>query len=135
LLFEASERTLTACLKDITGKFKEPKYVCFPEPYGTASPTSDYDVGLIGPNGGSVTIKFNQEFNTKFNGIASEEVLDTNIYAYSLEYAIPQAFVGLPTFYQKVLPTFDFDFKFQMLELAGAYMKVIKLFSVQFYVI
>ncbi len=129
-----SGKTLTGCSKDKNGKIIEPLYVCFPVPYGTASPTSDYDVGLIGPTAGSLTIEFNKYFNNKFNGIPSEDVFDTNVYGYSLEYAMPQAFSGLTGFYMTVLPKFDFDPQFQMLELAGAYRKVGEKFSFRFYV-
>ena len=57
-------------------------------------------------------------------GKPSELVLDTNIYAYSLEYSMPSLFENLGAFYNILMPKLDFEPKYQMLELAGAYMKV-----------
>ena len=54
---------------------------------------SDYDVGLVGPKSGDLLANFNDKFEEMF-GKSSEEVFDTNIYAYTLEYAIPSKFEG-----------------------------------------
>ena len=70
-----------------------PEYSCYPAPYGSASATSDYDVGLVGPKSGELVANFNDKFDEIF-GRTSEEVFDTNIYAYSLEYAMPTKFQG-----------------------------------------
>ena len=123
MLFELSGKKLKACLKDKNDKIIVPATVCFLPPYGTTSATSDYDVGLIGRTSGSLTVAFNEYFTKTFSK-ASEQVFDTNIYGFSLEYAIPQIFTGLTLFYNRVLPLLDFEPQFQMLELAGAYMKV-----------
>ena len=70
-----------------------PEYSCYPAPYGSASATSDYDIGLVGPKSGELVANFNDKFEEIF-GRTSEEVFDTNIYAYSLEYAMPTKFQG-----------------------------------------
>ena len=70
-----------------------PKYSCYPAPYGSASATSDYDIGLVGPKSGELVANFMDKFEEIF-GRTSEEVFDTNIYAYSLEYAMPTKFLG-----------------------------------------
>ena len=74
-------------------KYVVPDYSCFPVPYGSARSTSDYDVGLVGPKSGDLLANFNDKFEEMF-GKSSEEVFDTNIYAYTLEYAIPSKFEG-----------------------------------------
>ena len=76
-----------------TFKYVIPDYSCFPVPYGSARSTSDYDVGLVGPKSGDLLANFNDKFEEMF-WKSSEEVFDTNIYAYTLEYAIPSKFEG-----------------------------------------
>ncbi|CAB4014517.1 Hypothetical predicted protein, partial [Paramuricea clavata] len=99
--------------------------VCFLPPYGTTSPTSDYDVGLIGKDSGLVAATFNTKFEEPDAfGKPSELVFDTNIYGYSLEYSMPSLFVDLSTFYTLLMPKLDFKPRYQMLELAGAYVKL-----------
>ena len=79
--------------KGKTFKYVIPDYSCFPVPYGSARSTSDYDVGLVGPKSGDLLANFNDKFEEMF-GKSSEEVFNTNIYAYTLEYAIPSKFEG-----------------------------------------
>lgn len=74
--------------------YKIPEYSCYPPPYGSATPTSDYDVGLVGPKSGELLANFNGKFEGMFKK-SSEEVFDTNIYAYTLEYVIPSKFIGM----------------------------------------
>ena len=80
--------------------------VCFPSPYGSATYKSDYDVGLIGVNSGTVTQRFNQYFQAATpNGFGkpSELVFDTNVYACTVEFAMPAIFLKIPrTFADKV---------------------------------
>ena len=121
LLFHLSG-TCTVCKKK-NGLTAIPRNVCFLPNFGSSDPTSDHDVTLVGPGSASLTAEFNGYFSKTFKK-PSEQVLDTNIYAYSLEYAIPKAFSGLPKFYT-YLALADCEAQFQMLELAGAYMKVI----------
>ena len=133
-MYVTSQFTLQACDHNPgSGKIKFPGGVCFPAPYGSTSATSDYDVGLIGKNSGLVVAEFNKRFEDSVTtsplvvghfGKPSELVFDTNIYAYSLEYAMPSLFEGLSIFYSNLMPKLDFYPQFQMLELAGAYMKV-----------
>ena len=98
LLAHLSGEKLTVCSRDKDNKIEIPKYACFLPPYGSTTATSDYDVGLIGPASGSLTVAFNDYFQKKFNK-PSEQVFDTNIYAFSLEYALPEMFTGLTLFY------------------------------------
>ena len=70
-----------------------PQYSCYPLPIGSATATSDYDVSLIGPKSGELVANFNDKFQEEFK-VPSETVFDTNIYAYSLEYAIPSKIKG-----------------------------------------
>ena len=69
--------------------------MCFPKPYGSATYKSDYDVGLIGKDSGTVTQEFNRYFQDKFK-LPSELVFDTNVYAFTLEFAMPSMFPKLP---------------------------------------
>lgn len=99
--------------------------VCYPEPYGTASCTSDYDVGLVGIAAGSLTEAFNTYFQDRF-GKPSEIVFDTNVYAFTLEFSMPSLFVGLPDNLAGILAHSETMAKFKMQELASAYYKVFK---------
>ena len=101
--------------------------VCYPEPYGTASCTSDYDVGLIGIAAGSLTEAFNNYFQDIGGfGKPSELVFDTNVYAFTLEFSMPSLFVGLPDDLSDILAHNETMAKFKMQELASAYYKVFK---------
>ena len=101
--------------------------VCYPEPYGTASCTSDYDVGLIGIAAGSLTEAFNNYFQDIGGfGKPSELVFDTNVYAFTLEFSMPFLFVGLPDDLYDILAYNETMAKFKMQELASAYYKVFK---------
>jgi hypothetical protein len=124
---EVSEGKLTSCERDGVLNKIHPS-VCYPEPYGTASCTSDYDVGLIGKDSGFITAKFNEYFqdpNTGF-GKPSEMVFDTNVYAFTLEYSMPSIFSGLPAEFEKKVQTEENTINFQMQELASSYYKVFK---------
>ena len=78
--------------------YEIPSYSCYPTPYGSSTATSDYDVGLIGPKSGELLANFNDKFAKQFKK-SSEEVFDTNIYAYTLEYAMPSIFIGILLFF------------------------------------
>ena len=102
ILWLVSGKKLTACKEkrdNYTGipqSWKIPEGgVCFPKPYGSATYKSDYDVGLIGKDSGNVTQEFNRYFEDKFK-IPSELVFDTNVYAFTLEFAMPKMFPNLP---------------------------------------
>ena len=100
ILYKESRRTLIPCSRELTRQGKKyviPKRtgVCYPVPYGSASYKSDYDVGLIGKQSGSLTERFNKYFERTF-GRPSELVFDTNVYAFTLEFAIPSMFINLP---------------------------------------
>ncbi|XP_078361920.1 uncharacterized protein LOC144646251 [Oculina patagonica] len=101
--------------------------VCYPAPYGSATCTSDYDVGLIGQNAGFLTEKFNTYFQGA-NGFGkpSELVFDTNVYAFTLEYSMPFLFAKLPVNFAKGVEKSEQTINFKMQELASAYYKVFK---------
>ncbi|XP_067018835.1 uncharacterized protein [Acropora muricata] len=101
--------------------------VCYPEPYGTASCTSDYDVGLIGIAAGNLTEAFNNYFQDIGGfGKPSELVFDTNVYAFTLEFSMPFLFSGLPGGLADNIARKEKTAKFKMQELASAYYKVFK---------
>ena len=101
--------------------------VCFPAPYGSATCTSDYDVGLVGKDAGFLTEKFNAYFqgNTGF-GKPSELVFDTNVYAFTLEFAMPFYFEKLPPYFADEVANNEKKITYNMQELASAYFKIYK---------
>ncbi|PFX12671.1 hypothetical protein AWC38_SpisGene23331 [Stylophora pistillata] len=132
ILWFVSAKKLTACEEtrdsytDIPQSWKIPEGgVCFPKPYGSATYKSDYDVGLIGKDAGTVTTKFNDYFKEKFDQ-PSELVFDTNVYAYTLEFAMPAMFTGLPHLFDFSLNYLERVMWYKMQELASAYYKVFK---------
>ena len=132
ILWLVSGKKLTACKEkrdNYTGipqSWKIPEGgVCFPKPYGSATYKSDYDVGLIGKDSGTVTQEFNRYFQDKFK-LPSELVFDTNVYAFTLEFAMPSMFPDLPTKFTPGIDEFEKTRKYKMQELASAYYKVFK---------
>ena len=81
-------------------------------------------MGLIGHTSGILTGAFNEYFRQKFNNKSSEEVFDTNVYAYTLEYAMPELFIGMTGYFKNIVPYLDLKPWYQMQELASAYFKV-----------
>ena len=133
ILWSVSGKKLTACKEerkiytDIPESWEIPENgVCFLKPYGSATYKSDYDVGLIGKNSGTVTQKFNNYFDTNFQKIPSELVFDTNVYAYTLEFAMPAMFLSLPSLFISDLHKLEQLRWYKMQELASAYYKVFK---------
>ena len=130
ILYKQSGGRLIVCSKTWTDKGKKymipkPTGVCYPVPYGSACYTSDYDVGLIGKESGFLTEKFNEYFQRTF-GEPSEFVFDTNVYAYTLEFAMPSIFIGLPLEFGTTLEIIEKKDDAKMQELASAYFKVFK---------
>ena len=132
ILRRVSEEKLEACKEkrdsytDIPLSWEIPKSgVCFPKPYGSATYKSDYDVGLIGKDSGTVTAKFNIYFEKVFK-MPSELVFDTNVYAFTLEFAMPSMFPSLPSSFIRSLHTLEQINLYKMQELASAYYKVFK---------
>ena len=132
ILWLVSGKKLTACKEkrdNYTGipqSWKIPEGgVCFPKPYGSATYKSDYDVGLIGKDSGTVTQEFNSYFQKTF-GIPSELVFDTNVYAFTLEFAMPAMFTSLPPSFTFGLHKLEQTKWYKMQELASAYYKVFK---------
>ena len=128
ILYELSNKKLIPCLRTAPKKINIPDTgVCFPEPYGTASCTSDYDVGLVGKDAGILTEKFNNYFQapTVF-GKPSELVFDTNVYAFTLEFAMPSLFLRLPVEFVNGVVRNEETINYRMQELASAYYKVYK---------
>ena len=97
----------------------------FPKPYGSATCKSDYDVGLIGKDAGFLTKKFNDFFEITF-GKPSELVFDTNVYAFTLEFAMPSIFQKLSPGFANSVAQKEQTVNFKMQELASAYYKVFK---------
>ena len=128
ILYLQSDKKLVPCSRLNNKIAIPPSGVCYPEPYGTASCTSDYDVGLVGQDAGILTEKFNRYFeSTQGFRKSSELVFDTNVYAFTLEFAMPFLFEGFPdsTFATRVAQLENtVDYKMQ--ELASAYYKVFK---------
>ena len=128
ILYVQSDKKLVPCSRLNNKIAIPPSGVCYPEPYGTASCTSDYDVGLVGQDAGILTEKFNRYFeSTQGFRKSSELVFDTNVYAFTLEFAMPFLFEGFPdsTFATRVAQLENtVDYKMQ--ELASAYYKVFK---------
>ena len=132
ILWHVSKGTLTACKEKrssytkIPQSWEIPKHgVCFPKPYGSATYKSDYDVGLIGKDSGTVTQEFNRYFQDKFK-LPSELVFDTNVYAFTLEFAMPSMFLKLPAEFTSDLHNLEETGRYKMQELASAYYKVFK---------
>ncbi|XP_044168726.1 uncharacterized protein LOC122952985 [Acropora millepora] len=99
--------------------------VCYSKPCGTASCTSDLDVGLVGIAAGSLTEAFNNYIQGVF-GKPSELVFDANVYAFSLEFSMPSLFFGLPDDLADNITQKKKGVHFEMQELASAYYKVFK---------
>lgn len=128
ILYELSSNKLVPCSRTKAKKILIPDSgVCYPEPYGTASCTSDYDVGLIGRDAGFLTEKFNNYFQGG-NGFRKPSALvcDTNVYAFTLEFAMPFLFVKLPVYLAEGVAKREKTVIFKMQELASAYYKVFK---------
>ena len=62
VLYTQSDGKLVPCERNADKDTKIPDSVRYPKPYGGASCTSDYDVGLIGKDAGYLTEKFNNYF-------------------------------------------------------------------------
>ena len=132
VLWVQSNTRLIAC-KETRDKYKKilqsleipATGVCFPLPYGSATYKSDYDVGLIGVDSGTVTQSFNQYFQDEF-GKPSELVFDTNVYAFTLEFAMPAMFLKLPNKFAAKVAKLETKVKYKMQELASAYYKMFK---------
>ena len=127
ILYTESDRKVVPCERNDDKQLEIPDSVCYPTPYGSASCTSDYDVGLIGKDAGYVIEKFNNYFESS-NGFGkpSEIVFDTNVYAFTLEYAMSFLFAGLPTDFSSGVKENEITINYRMQELASAYYKVFK---------
>ena len=127
ILYEVSGKKLVPCATTVDKKLVNPDSgVCYPAPpYGSATCTSDYDVGLVGKNAGFITEKFNAYFQNTFKK-PSELVFDTNVYAFTLEFAMPFNFDKLPPYFAEEVVKNEQTINFKMQELASAYFKVFK---------
>ena len=130
ILYEQSGKKLIPCVRTADKKIAIPDRdsgVCYPAPYGSATCTSDYDVGLVGKDAGTLTEKFNSYFQGVGGfGKPSELVFDTNVYAFTLEYAMPFLFAKLPPKFASNVAKSEGTINFKMQELASAYFKVFK---------
>lgn len=126
LLYKLSGYRLVPCATTVDSKIVNPESeVCYPAPYGSATCTSDYDVGLVGKKSGYLTEAFNEYFQQKFEK-PSELVFDTNVYAFTLEFAMPFNFDKLPAYFAEEVVQNEQTINFKMQELASAYFKVFK---------
>ena len=127
ILYKLSDNKLVPCATTVDSKIVNPDSgVCYPAPpYGSATCTSDYDVGLVGKNSGYLTEAFNEYFQKKFKK-PSELVFDTNVYAFTLEFAMPFNFDKLPPYFAEEVVQNEQTIHFKMQELASAYFKVFK---------
>ena len=127
VLWMESGQALIPCESDPNTKAVIiPESICYPEPYGSATCTSDYDVGLVGKNAGILTEKFNSYFEGPGGfGKPSEKVFDTNVYAFTLEYAITKMFSGLPNTFAATVAAAEEKVNFKMQELVHSYYKVV----------
>ena len=127
ILYEQSGKKLAPCARAGKQIVIPDSGVCYPAPYGSATCTSDYDVGLVGKDAGFLTEKFNAYFQGA-SGFRkpSELVFDTNVYAFTLEYAMPFLFTKLPADFAKGVEKNEQTINFKMQELASAYYKVFK---------
>ena len=128
ILYVQSGGKLQPCVRTADDNITIPDSgVCYPAPYGSATCTSDYDVGLVGKDAGFLTEKFNNYFQGP-QGFRkpSELVFDTNVYAFTLEYAMPSLFVKLPGTFAAGVQRNEQTINFKMQELASAYYKVYK---------
>jgi len=127
VLYTQSYGKLVPCERNADNDTKIPDSVCYPKPYGGASCTSDYDVGLIGKDAGCLVEKFNNYFQDADGfGKPSEIVFDTSVYAFTLEYAMPFLFAGLPTGFSSGVEYNEKTTYYKMQKLASAYYKVFK---------
>ena len=127
ILYEQSGFKLIPCARTVDNKkiVIPDSGVCYPAPYGSATCTSDYDVGLVGKDAGFLTEKFNNYFQVAF-GKPSELVFDTNVYAFTLEFAMPFYFDKLPPYFDDEVAKKEQTINSKMQELASAYYKVFK---------
>ena len=91
ILYKQSDNPISTCEENEDDMYVVPSDYCYPVNYGSLTCTSDEDVGLIGPRAGIMVKKFNEYFTETFE-LTSEKVMNANVYAYSLEYAMPQIF-------------------------------------------
>ena len=128
ILYEQSGKKLIPCARTEDKRIVVPDSgVCYPAPYGSATCTSDYDVGLIGKDAGTLTKKFNTFFQGADGfGKPSELVFDTNVYAFTLEFAMPLEFDKLPAYFAEEVTKKEQTVNFKMQELASAFYKVFK---------
>lgn len=127
ILYLKSDGKLIPCEKTDNKKILIPDSgVCYPAPPpGSATCTSDYDVSLVGKDAGFLIEKFNNYFQDVFKK-PSDLVFDTNVYAFTMAYAFPVNFVGLPYNFALALEKSKKTVNFKMQELASAYFKVFK---------
>lgn len=110
-----------------------PAGVCYPAPYGSATCTSDYDVALVGERSGSLTALFNQFFLESVSrdpivvgfGKSSEELFDTNVYAFTLEFAMPNIYVGLSAEFVTQVNDMNGSLHYTIQEVVSAIMKML----------
>ena len=130
---------LTLCEEE-GDKIIEPESVCYPEQSGSLTCTSDADVWLVGKDAGKLVAAFNEYFENNIacgNPCTSAILMDNNMYAFSLEFAVPQLFVPnlkgaqdnakVLAKYKQITDKFDFmevDGRWQWQDIAFALLQV-----------
>ena len=101
--------------------------MCYPAPYGSATCTSDYDVGLVGKDAGFLTEKFNEYFKV-LRGLTNRRSLCLTPMSMLLPLNTPCCFlfVQLPNTFADGVMENEQTINFKMQELASAYYKVFK---------
>ncbi|XP_028399825.1 uncharacterized protein LOC114523163 [Dendronephthya gigantea] len=101
-----SDRKFGPCKYDPVSKTLEnpTEHECFVVPLHPITCTSDFDIALMGTRSGSLAARFNQFFLEPLGadkfvpgfGKSSEEVFGANIFAFTLEYALPDVVRNMP---------------------------------------
>lgn len=106
--------------------------VCFPAPHGVVTCTSDFDIALVGKRSGSLTARFNQFFREPLGldssvagfGKTAEEIFDTNVHAFTLEFAMPSIYSGLTQEFVTEAEIINAHIKFRIQEVVSAILKM-----------
>lgn len=105
---------------------------CFPVPHDVVTCTSDFDIALVGERSGTLAALFNQFFREPLGtdpivagfGKSVEEIFDTNVHAFTLEYAMPAIFGGITREFHAQVNIMNGYIKFKVQEVVSAIIKM-----------
>lgn len=129
------ERTFELCDQP-TGQnlIVPPAGECLVKPRGVTTCNSDFDIALLGARSGSLTALFSQFFQENPGqlqkmsvpgfGKTSEEVLDVNVHAFTLEFAMPSIFQGLPVGFLMQATKMNNHINYKVQEIVSAILKM-----------